>query len=105
MKARREPECDVHLVPLPQGMACPYCVRFLEAAPDPEGLDSGARLEELERWLTASPSVPLDLLYGRIEALVGRRISVHELEDPDELLRFAQRPRRQRQWDYWDGWQ
>ena len=44
-------------------------------------------------------SVPEDMLFARIEALVGRRISPHELDDPDTLIRRAQRPGRQYDWD------
>ncbi len=50
------------------------------------------RIEELERWLLANRSVPEELFYARIEALVGRRISPHELDDPDTLIQRAQRP-------------
>ena len=78
-----------------------YCIRFLEDAPDPSQLSTDARLEELERWLMADRSVPDDMLFNRIEALVGRRISMHELDNPDVLMRRAQRPSR---WDDWDDW-
>ncbi|MBA4180911.1 MAG: hypothetical protein C0506_10020 [Anaerolinea sp.] len=94
MKPRSALECDVHLVPLSPGEPCAYCLRFLESAPDPDQIPPAVRLDELERWLTATPAVPLELLYRRIEQLVGRPISLHELEDPDLLMRRAQRPRR-----------
>ncbi len=94
-------ECDIHLVPFERHRGCVYCLRFLEDAPDPATLSQPAKLEELERWLLAERSVPEDLLYRRIEALVGRRISLHELDDPDLLLRRAQRPARQWDWDDW----
>jgi hypothetical protein len=94
-------ECDVHLVPIDPVEGCSYCLRFLEDYPDVEQFTQAQRLEELERWLMAEPSVPIDMLYRRIEALVGRRISMHELDDPDLLLRRAQRPRRDPDWDDW----
>jgi len=94
-------ECDIHLVPLVRGQGCAYCLRFLEEAPDADELSPGVRMDELERWLTAGHSVPDELIYRRIEALVGRRISIDELDHPDELLRRAQRPRRRGGWDDW----
>ena len=96
MKPRVALECDVHLVPLRSGGPCPYCLRFLESAPAVEGLTAPVRMDELERWLMATPVVPLELLYRRIEQLVGRPISVHELDDPDLLMRSVMRPRRGR---------
>lgn len=101
MRHRTALECDVHLVPIDPVAGCQYCLRFLEDYPDVDQLTQAQRLEELERWLTAEPSVPIELLYRRIEALVGRRISMHELDDPDLLLRRAQRPRRNTDWDDW----
>ncbi len=94
-------ECDVHLVPMDPSEGCVYCLRFLAEAPDPELLPMTVRLSELEQWLTARRSVPDEMLYERIEQLVGRKISLHELRDPDELLRRAQRPRRNFDWDDW----
>lgn len=94
-------ECDVHLVPYPSERGCTYCLRFLEEAPDPSQLSSFARLEELERWLMAERSVPEHLYHQRIEALVGRRISLYELDNPDLLMRRAQRPSRFNDWDDW----
>lgn len=96
-----EAECDIHLVPFDDREGCRYCLRFLEAPPDPDLLAPAMRLEELEQWLTARRSVPERLLYARIEQLLGRRLSVHELDDPDLLLRRAQRPRRDAMADYW----
>lgn len=97
----REAECDIHLVPFEEAKGCRYCLRFLEAPPDPNLMTPAMRLEELEQWLTARPSVPEHLLYARIEQLLGRRLSIHELDDPDLLLRRAQRPRRDPAADYW----
>jgi len=102
MSARLGFECDVHLVPIVDANGCVYCLRFLESPPEASALSGPARLEELERWLSAARSVPEELLYERIEALVGRRISIHELDDPDLLLRRAQRPGHN--FDYWDDW-
>ena len=87
-------ECDIHLVPFERTVGCGYCLRFLAAAPKADSLPLAVRIEELEQWLTAERSVPAELLYERIEELAGRRISVHELDDPDLLLRRVQRPRR-----------
>ncbi len=101
MRDRTVVECDVHLVPIEASEGCGYCLRFLEDYPDVGQLTDAQRLEELERWLTSDPSVPVDLLYRRIEALMGRRISIHELDDPDLLLLRAQRPRRNSEWDDW----
>lgn len=103
MNPRPASECDVHKVPLAAGESCSYCLRFLESAPDPSELPAAIRLDELERWLTATPCVPLELRYRRIEQLVGRQISLHELEDPDTLMRHAQRPRRSSSYydDFW----
>ena len=98
---RRALECDIHLVPILDEDGCTYCVRFLEHAPDASQLSATTRIEELERWLLASRSVPEDMYYARIEALVGRRISPHELDDPDTLIRRAQRPGRSYDWDDW----
>lgn len=98
------PECDIHLVPLAVGASCSYCLRFLECAPDAAELPVAVRVEELERWLTAAASVPMELLYRRIEQLVGRQISLHELDDPDLLIRRAQHPRRSA-FHYDDFWQ
>lgn len=95
-------ECDIHLVPLERGQGCAYCLRFLADAPDADELPPAVRMDELERWLTAGHSVPDELIYRRIEQLVGRRISIDELDDPDELIRRAQRPRRRG--DFWDDW-
>jgi hypothetical protein len=97
----REAECDIHLVPFDEAEGCRYCLRFLEAPPDPDLMSPAMRLEELEQWLTAQRSVPEQLLYGRIEQLLGWRLSVHELDDPDLVLRRAQRPRRDAMADYW----
>lgn len=69
--------------------------------PNPAELSLEIKIEELERWLLANRSVPEDMLFARIEALVGRRISPHELDDPDTLIRRAQRPGRQYDWDDW----
>jgi hypothetical protein len=92
----REPtvrECDVHLVPI-AGEGCPYCLRFLADAPDPDALGMPERLDELERWLTAAPSVDAELIYRRIEQLAGRQVSLQELANPDLFLRRLRRPRR-----------
>ncbi len=94
-------ECDIHLVPITNAAGCGYCLRFLAEAPPGHALPEGVRLEELEQWLTARQSVPEELLYRRIEELVGRRISLYELEQPDELLQEARGPRRGRTWDDW----
>ncbi|MEO8539141.1 MAG: hypothetical protein ABI577_05325 [bacterium] len=94
-------ECDIHLVPFAREQGCTYCIRFLEAAPSPSLLSVEVKVEELERWLLATRSVPEDMFYARIEALVGRRISPHELDDPDTLIRRAQRPGRTYDWDDW----
>lgn len=94
-------ECDVHLVPIVVAEGCGYCRRFLASAPLGREMSEGARLEELEQWLTARPSVPAELLYARIEELLGRRIGLAELEDPDSLLRRARGPRRGWDWDDW----
>ena len=99
--ARRILECDIHLVPIVDGRGCTYCVRFLEDAPDVSLLSMTTRIEELERWLLANRSVPEELFYERVEALVGRRISPHELDDPDLLIQRAQRPSRNDAWDDW----
>lgn len=88
-------ECDVHLVPIDgAGAGCPYCLRFLANAPDPDALSMAQRLDELERWLTATPSVDAELIYQRIEQLAGRKVSLQELSDPDLFLRRLRRPRR-----------
>ncbi len=92
-------ECDIHLVPFERDEGCSYCVRFLQDPPNPADLSLEIKIEELERWLLATHSVPEDMLFARIEALVGRRISPHELDDPDTLIRRAQRPGRQYDWD------
>ncbi len=94
-------ECDVHLVPIVDAEGCRYCRRFLAGAPAAHEMPEGLRLEELEQWLTARPSVPQELLFERIEELVGRRISLAELEDPDLLLERARGPRRGWDWDDW----
>ncbi|MBK9613572.1 hypothetical protein [Candidatus Amarobacter glycogenicus] len=94
-------ECDIHLVPFHDERGCGYCLRFLREAPDARDLSTSARMEELERWLLANRSVPEELFYSRIEALVGRRISPHELDDPDLLIQRAQRPGRTYDWDDW----
>lgn len=95
-------ECDIHLVPIDGEAGCRYCLRFLEHAPLADELPLTVRLAELEQWLSARRSVPEELLYRRIEALVGRSISLHELDDPDRLLRRAQQPRRTS--DDWPDW-
>jgi hypothetical protein len=102
MNDRRHTECDVHLVPIDSRRGCPYCLRFLAAAPDPQELSSADRLDELERWLLSERSVPPGVLLARIEQLVGRPVMPWELEEPDMLMRRAQRPRRQD--GYWDDW-
>jgi hypothetical protein len=86
-------ECDVHLVPI-DGAGCPYCLRFLQNAPAAESLSTAQRLDELERWLTAEPSVDAELIYRRIEQLAGRQVSLQELANPDMFLRRLRRPRR-----------
>jgi hypothetical protein len=95
-------ECDVHLTPMDPAEGCHYCLRFLADPPDVDDLPAGVRMDELEQWLMATRSVPADMLYRRIEQLVGRSISMHELEDPDRLMERARRPKRQ--WDWWDDW-
>ncbi|MGE3073564.1 MAG: hypothetical protein AB7N24_05680 [Dehalococcoidia bacterium] len=99
--ARTARECDIHLVPIQDERGCVYCVRFLEEAPDASELSMTTRIEELERWLLANRSVPEHMFYERVEALVGRRISPHELDDPDLLIQRAQRPSRNYDWDDW----
>lgn len=94
-------ECDIHLVPFEREEGCRYCLRFLEDPPNVSVLSLEIRLEELERWLLANRSVPEEMLYARIEALVGRRISLHELDDPDTLIRRARQPGRVYDWDDW----
>jgi len=98
---RMADECDVHLVPIVSAEGCVYCRRFLADAPPGQAMPEGARIEELEQWLAARLSVPAELLYRRIEELVGRRISLSELEDPDLLLQRARGPRRAWDWDDW----
>ncbi len=98
MAKRREMECDTHLVPIDLRDGCPYCVRFVEMAPDPEKMSRDERLEELERWLLSERSLPPDLFYRRVEQLVGRPVGAYELEDPDTLMRRAMRPRRRDDW-------
>lgn len=100
-RPRRQLECDIHLVPIVDERGCGYCLRFLADAPDARDLSMTTRIEELERWLLANRSVPEELYYARIEALVGRRISPHELDDPDTLIERAQRPGRRYDWDDW----
>jgi hypothetical protein len=97
-RQQRELECDTHLVPIDPRDGCPYCVRFVEAAPDPEKMSRDERLEELERWLLSQRSLPQDLFYRRVELLVGRPVGAYELEDPDMLMRRAMRPRRRDDW-------
>lgn len=94
-------ECDIHLVPFERERGCVYCIRFLEQAPSTANLSMQTKIDELERWLLATRSVPEEMFYERIEALVGRRISPHELDDPDTLIRRAQRPGRHYDWDDW----
>ncbi len=96
-----EAECDIHLVPFDEEKGCGYCLRFLASPPDPELMAPAMRIVELEQWLMARRSVPEELLYARIEQLLGRRLSVHELDDPDALIRRAQRPRRDPAMDWW----
>lgn len=94
-------ECDIHLVPFDEATGCPYCLRFLAAPPDPGLMAPAMRLEELEQWLMTRRSVPEELLYSRIEQLLGRRLSIHELDDPDTLMRRTQRPQRHHAMDWW----
>ena len=61
-------ECDNHLFPISREHGCVYCVRFLKEAPAASELSKEARLEELERWLTAERSVPENMLFDRVEA-------------------------------------
>ena len=98
MPKRLQLECDIHLVPIDPVEGCSYCVRFVEAAPDPEKMSREERLEELERWLLSERSLPHDVFYRRVEALVGRPVGAYELEDPDMLMRRAARPRRRDDW-------
>lgn len=96
-----EAECDIHLVPFEEAAGCRYCLRFLASPPDAALMGPAMRIEELEQWLLARRSVPEGLLYSRIEQLLGRRLSIHELDDPDRLLRSAQRPRRDPDMEWW----
>ena len=97
-RQKRVTECETHLVPVDDD-GCQYCVRFVETAPDVAKMSRAERLDELERWLLSTNSLPAGLLYQRIEQLVGRPVGAYELDDPDMLMRRAMRPRRQ-----WDDW-
>lgn len=91
-------DCDIHLVPFVESEGCAYCLRFLADPPDTSQMTAAMRVLELEQWLTAPPSVPRESLYRRIEMLLDRMVSLHELADPDALLREAMRPRRNDPW-------
>lgn len=88
--------CEIHLVPIVNGAGCRYCLRFLRNAPDPFEMPPGARSDELEQWLVMAHAVDSELIYRRIEDLLGRPVGLEELEYPDELLQEVQRPLRPR---------
>ncbi len=96
---RRADECDTHLVPIDPMDGCRYCLRYLADAPDPDDMTRAERLDELERWLLCDTSVPQEPRLRRIERLIGRQVSLYELEDPDRLMQRAFRPRRT-DWDW-----
>lgn len=72
--------CPWHFRELPrtdEGF-CPDCMSEIETARDPADMTAGERMAELERWGVVL-TVPFDVLHGRIEALVGRRVWTHEM--------------------------
>jgi hypothetical protein len=97
----RAPECDIHLVPIPEG-GCVYCLRFLADPPDVYEMTTTMKLVELEQWLLSRPSVPGELYTRRIEQLVGRAISLYELDEPERLLQEVMNPSLARMWA--DDW-
>lgn len=90
------PSCEIHLVPIVSEEGCAYCLRFLRDAPDPYDMPPGARADELEQWLLMAYAVDSELIYRRIEDLLGRPVGLEELEEPGDLLEEAQRPLRPR---------
>ena len=88
--------CEIHLVPIVNESGCAYCLRFLRDAPDPYDMPAGARFDEMEQWLLMAHGVDSELIYRRIEDLLGRAVGLEELEEPDMLLEEVQKPLRQR---------
>lgn len=90
------PACEIHLVPIVQPTGCSYCLRFLSDAPNPFEMPPGARADELEQWLLMAHAVDSELIYRRVEDLLGRAVGLEELDEPDDLLQEAQQPLRPR---------
>ncbi len=97
--APRPFDCEIHLAPT-SGEGCVYCRRFLTNPPDTAMMTPSMRAEELEQWLLSAYAVPADLIYRRVEQLLGRMVSVHELDDPARLIQEVHSGRRQSAW--WD---
>lgn len=96
-----ERDCEIHLVPI-TAESCVYCLRFLGDPPDATEMPPSMRIAELEQWLLSTRSVPEELLYRRIEQLLGRMLGLHELDEPERLLQEVLNPRLARMWD--DDW-
>jgi hypothetical protein len=95
----RSTDCEIHLAPLGDG-GCVYCRRFLTNPPDATMMTPSMRAQELEQWLLSAFAVPEDLIYRRVEQLLGRMVSIHELDYPDRLIQEIHSGRRQTSW--WD---
>lgn len=71
--------CPYHNVTLPRDNVtpCPVCMHDITHAPDPDTMTPDQRRAEMERYGDVV-TVPVDVLHGRIEALVGRPVFTHE---------------------------
>ncbi len=95
-------DCEIHLAPYGDD-GCVYCLRFLASPPDAAAMTTSMRAQELEQWLLSAYAVPPDRIYRRVEELLGRMVSLHELDDPDRLIAEVHQPSGGRApWD--DDW-
>lgn len=69
---------------------CPQCLADATGGPDPAGMSAEERAAEVRRWLDEPMTIPLEPLWARIDALVGRSVLNIELGlRGDELIEEA----------------
>jgi hypothetical protein len=70
-------------------MGCHMCTRELLDGPDPEAMTGDERATEFRKWVDRPLTTSTNLLFKRLEALVGRGIWTHEYTHPEGLIEEA----------------
>lgn len=70
-------------------MGCHACTNELLAGPDPGRMTGDERATEFRKWVDRPLTTSMNLLFRRLEALVGRGIWTHEYARPEGLIEEA----------------